>query len=103
MTNTLPLGKLPAPLLAAMLGGLSGDPRVVVGPRPGEDAAVIDMGERYLVAKTDPITFATDEIGWYAVQVNANDIVTRGARPGWFMATILLPGGLADVQMAQSI
>jgi hydrogenase maturation factor len=74
----------------------SKDPRVVVGPRVGEDAAVIDMGDRYLVATTDPITFATDELGWYAVHVNANDLAVRGARPRWFLATLLLPGGATD-------
>ena len=68
------------------------DPRVLVGPGVGLDAAVITFGkENLLVAKTDPITFATDEIGWYAVQVNANDIATAGARPRWFLATLLLP------------
>jgi hydrogenase expression/formation protein HypE len=37
------------------------------------------------------VTFATDLIGWYAVHINANDIATRGVRPRWFLATILLP------------
>lgn len=101
--SRFPLGKLPAALLAELLGSVPGDPRVVLGPRPGEDAAVIDMGARYLVAKTDPITFATDAIGWYAVQVNANDIVTRGAIPRWFLTTILLPGGQANEHMARGI
>lgn len=99
----LPLGKLPADLLATLLSRLPADPRVVVGPRIGEDAAVIDMGECYLVAKTDPITFATDAIGWYAVQVNANDLATTGATPRWFMATVLLPGGQADRALAERI
>ncbi len=99
----LPLGKLPANLLAAFLARLPQDPRVVVGPRVGEDATVIDMGDRYLVAKTDPITFATDAIGWYAVQVNANDLATTGATPRWFLATVLLPGGLADAGLAERI
>ncbi|MBI2528878.1 MAG: hydrogenase expression/formation protein [Candidatus Rokubacteria bacterium] len=67
--------------------------RVVVGPRVGEDAAVLDMGDRYLVATTDPITFATDEMGRYAVHVNANDLAVRGALPRWFLATLLLPEG----------
>lgn len=43
------------------------------------------------MAKTDPITFATAEIGWYAVNVNANDIACTGATPRWFLATLLLP------------
>ena len=37
-----------------------------------------------LLAKTDPITFATDRIGWYAVNVNANDIAVAGGTPKWF-------------------
>ncbi|MBI4771419.1 MAG: AIR synthase, partial [Chloroflexi bacterium] len=92
---TLPLGKLPPELLARLIApgsqpssGLSS--RVVVGPGIGLDCAVLDFGRHYLVAKTDPITFATDEIGWYAVQVNANDIACSGAEPQFFLATVLL-------------
>ena len=78
----LPVGKLPPQLLQRLLSAhASADPRVVVGPRVGEDAAVLDFGDRYLVATTDPITFATDELGWYALHVNANDVAVRGARP----------------------
>lgn len=105
MAEPYPLGKLPPEHLAALLlRHPVTDPRVIVGPHPGEDAAVLDIGaEQYLVAKTDPITFATDEIGWYAVNVNANDIATTGGTPLWFMATLLLPGGLADREMAETI
>jgi len=49
------------------------------------------MGDKYLVAKTDPITFTSERIGWYAVNINANDVATLGARPLWFLATLLLP------------
>jgi hydrogenase maturation factor len=69
----------------------------------GEDAAVIDMGSTYLVAKTDPITFATEEIGWYAVNVNANDIAVMGAVPRWFLATVLLPEKMATEVLAERI
>ena len=93
----LPTGKLPLELLARLLARCAvRDPRVVVGPRVGEDAAVMDLGDRYLVAKTDPITFVAEEIGWYAVHVNANDLAVRGARPCWFLMTLLLPEGHAD-------
>jgi hydrogenase maturation factor len=90
--STYPLGKLPADDLARLLSSYAPhDPRVLVGGGIGADAAVIDMGDRYLVAKTDPITFATDKVGWYAVNVNANDIACTGATPRWFLATVLLP------------
>ena len=87
-------GKLPLELLSELLDRVkSDDPRVVLGPRPGEDAALIDMGDRYLVAKSDPITFATELIGWYLVQVNSNDLAVMGATPRWLLATVLLPEG----------
>ena len=90
-------GKLPLELLSQLLSKVDiSDPRVVLGPTPGEDAALIDFGDRYLVAKTDPITFATDLIGWYMVQVNANDIAVMGATPRWLMATLLLPEGTSE-------
>jgi len=96
-------GKLPFELLTEVLGKLDvRDPRVVLGPRPGEDAALIDFGDRYLVAKSDPITFATDLIGWYVVQVNANDLAVMGATPRWLMATLLLPEG-SDRAMVESV
>lgn len=92
MGKPFPTGKLPLEFLQELLLGYARpDPRLVCGPRVGEDVAVIDMGERYMVVKTDPITFATDEIGWYAVNVNANDIATSGARPLWMLNTVLLP------------
>ena len=101
---SLPLGKPPLELLARLLGGCAiRDPRVVVGPRVGEDAAVIDIGDRYLVAKVDPITFVAEEIGWYAVHINANDLAVRGARPCWFLMTLLLPEGEASEKVLETI
>jgi hydrogenase maturation factor len=88
----IPPGKLPPALLDELLRQETRpDPRLLIGPQVGEDAAVIDMGDRLLVATADPITFATDAIGYYAVTVNANDIATMGGTPRWFLATLLLP------------
>jgi len=100
----LPVGKLPAELLHGLLARYGGqDERLVVGPRVGEDAAVLDLGERYLVVKSDPITFATDEIGRYVVTINANDIATMGATPRWFLLTLLLPERRADRELVERI
>jgi hydrogenase maturation factor len=94
MATPLPIGKLRPALLRELLARHAvPDARVVVGPRVGEDAAVLDMGDRYLVATTDPITFVTEDLGWYALVVNANDLAVRGAVPRWFLATCLLPEG----------
>jgi len=97
-------GKLPTALLATLLAqDVPTDPRVLIGPRVGEDAAVIDMGDRLLIAKSDPITFATDAIGHYAVTVNANDIAAMGGTPRWFLATLLLPETRTTAALVQDI
>ena len=89
-------GKLTLEQLTELLAKIDiKDPRVVLGPRPGEDAALIDFGDKYLVTTMDPITFATDLIGWYLVQINANDLAVMGATPRWLMATLLIPEDMA--------
>jgi len=99
----LKAGKLPAPLLAKLLSRIERkDPRVLTGPGIGEDAALISFGASTLIAKTDPVTFATDLAGWYAVQVNANDIAACGGVPKWFLATVLLPEGTSP-ELAEGI
>ena len=91
------VGKFPASLLQRMLAKNSvADPRVLLGPLVGEDAAALDMGERLLVAASDPVTFATDLAGWYSVQVNANDVACSGAQPRWFLATLLVPENFSE-------
>lgn len=98
------IGKLPMDLLQVLLERYRGqDERLVVGPQVGEDAAVLDMGDRYLVVKSDPITFVSDEIGWYVVHVNANDIATMGATPRWLLLTLLLPEKQTSREMVEGI
>lgn len=109
MTNhqLLPAGKLPASLLTRLLGDLpTRHPQLLLGPAVGEDAAVIAWGgdaDQLLVAKSDPVTFATDEIGYYAVNVCANDLAVTGARPLFYLPTILLPATQTDVALAERI
>jgi hydrogenase maturation factor len=100
-----PLGKLPIKDLRRLLKqNRIEDPRVLVGPGIGEDAAIIDTGgPRYLIAKSDPITFAVEQIGWYAVHINANDIATTGGRPLWYLATLLLPEELTTKELADRV
>jgi hydrogenase expression/formation protein HypE len=102
-TMALKTGKLPPALLKKLLRNSGAkDKRVVLGPGLGEDAAVVKLGKQLLVLKTDPVTYASDMIGWYAVNVNANDVATRGAKPAWFQAVILLPPG-SEEALAESI
>ncbi len=104
MEQSFPIGKLPLGFLKSLLDKIElNDPRVRIGARIGEDAAVIDMGDRYLVAKTDPITFTAERIGRYAVNINANDIATMGAEPKWFMITVLLPESASTKKVVRRI
>ena len=100
----LPAGKLPPDILARLLQTYGvPDDRVKVGPSVGEDAAAVDMGDRYLLLKTDPITFVAEDIGTYAVTINANDIASMGGNPLWFLASILLPEGRATEELIENI
>lgn len=104
MSDPLPIGKLKRDFLSYLLKRYGCmDKSVVVGPGIGEDAAAIDLGDRYLIAKTDPITFVAEDIGIYAIDINANDIATMGARPRWFLATILLPEGRTTKDKTEEI
>jgi hydrogenase maturation factor len=103
-TPSLPVGKLPPELLARLLAAAPvADPRVLVGPGVGLDCAVIDLGERLLVCKSDPVTFATEQLGDYLVQLNANDLATTGATPSWLLVALLLPENAADDAMAERL
>lgn len=99
MLKPLPAGKLPGWLLQKVLPRSARDPSVLVGPGLGRDAAAISVGDRVIVAKNDPITFATEGGAAHLVEVNANDVACMGAVPRWLLVTAFLPQGVtpADV------
>lgn len=94
LPRELPSGKVPPKLLSSLLpSDWPPGAGVVIGPAVGEDAAVVRLKGSLLVAKSDPITLASRDLGRYLVQVNANDIAVMGATPRWLLLTILLPPG----------
>jgi hydrogenase maturation factor len=99
LPTKLTAGKLPPELLKDLLfkyTNAQNDPRVRTTPAQGDDAAVIDMGQFCMVSKTDPITLGAhhvDDLGYYVVNINANDVITKGAVPRWFQSTLLFPVG----------
>jgi HAD superfamily hydrolase (TIGR01509 family) len=100
---SLAAGKLPNAFLGELLARYRiEDPSVIVGPSVGEDTAAVDIdGQPVLVLKSDPITFATEAIGRYAVLINANDMATAGVDARWMLATLLLPCGFSRSQVRQ--
>ena len=99
----LPAGKLRPETLAKLLRHTSQSPEVVVGAAVGEDAAVIEQGNQYLVVATDPITFATEHCGRYSVLVNANDIAACGGTPRYYSAAIVLPEGKTSLAQVEAL
>jgi hydrogenase expression/formation protein HypE len=89
----LPPGKIPVDLLKEVVFKNLGFRRdeVVLGPSAGIDGTVINIGSKFLIASMDPITGATERIGWLAVNINANDVATFGVEPAFFLSCILLP------------
>ncbi len=94
----LPPGKIPPELLEKTVFRFLGASRsdVVVGPAMGEDASIVSDGCKLLALHGDPVSGATERIGWIAMNVATNDIATRGVRPRWALACILLPEGSDD-------
>jgi hydrogenase maturation factor len=99
MLEPLPPGKLPAWLLKKVLPAAPADPSVLVGPGLGRDAAAIAVGDRIIVAKSDPITFASEGGFEHLVEVNANDVACMGATPRWLLVTGLLPYGVTPADI----
>lgn len=102
LLQPLPAGKLPGWLLKKVLPASVADEQVLVGPGVGCDAAAIAVGEQVVVAKTDPITFASERAAFHLVEVNANDLACMGAEPRWLLVTSLLPVGVTPADVLSS-
>ena len=102
--SPLSAGKLPNRILARFLeASRSEDPSLLIGPGVGEDTAAVALEpeDEILILKSDPITFATDEMGYYALVVNANDVATSGGTPRWLLTTLLFPPGTTAGQVGR--
>ncbi|MHA1626965.1 MAG: AIR synthase family protein [Candidatus Asgardarchaeia archaeon] len=99
------VGKIPPSLLDSLifknLGSTSED--VIIGPKFGEDAAVVKVNTRMIVVSTDPITGAVEQVGRLVVNVNANDIATYGVRPKFMLVNILLPEGTEEEDLKKIV
>jgi len=76
---------------------------VIIGPKAGEDAALVRFGDRFFVVTSDPITFTTKESGYYLVVVNSNDIAAMGATPKYLLVNLLLPERKTDESLLDEI
>jgi len=77
------------------------DASVVVPPKTGIDASVIDIGnENVLIVAEDPI-FAIpgqslEMFGWYTVHIGASDVAVMGVKPRYMTYSLLMPPETSD-------
>jgi hydrogenase maturation factor len=78
------------------------DDTVIVPPKTGIDAAVIDVGnDKVLIIAEDPI-FAIpqqplDMFGWYTVHIGASDVAVMGVKPRYMTYSLLMPPETSEV------
>ncbi len=100
----LPEGKLPVDVLDRILNSLSRNGKnLVVPPSIGVDVGVTKSKGKYLVTSSDPITGTVKRIGWYAVNVSANDVATSGIMPDSLSVVSLFPSGFSSKQIKSII
>lgn len=98
MSKTKLVGKPSPRRLGKLLAGCFGarEPRLLVGPGPGLDAAVLGVGRgRVMVGAEDPIFPAPglplEIMGEFTVHIGASDVAVTGVRPTHMTYTLLLP------------
>ncbi len=103
MNSRLSIGKIPYDILEKIVYSRLGsqDENIVVKPGVGIDASVIRLRDGFIALACDPITAAAKKAGWLSVHINANDVACVGAKPKYFMPTILLPEGSRRVDLEE--
>ena len=86
------IGKLDPEALGLVLSRTgASDDDVLAGPRYGEDAAAMRVGDETLVVSSDPLSLARERLGSLAVDVACNDVAACGADPRWLTNVVFLP------------
>lgn len=91
-------------LLAGHFGKFS--KQVLVGPGPGLDAAVLDIGcGKVMAVAEDPIfpapNLPLEIMGFFTVHIGASDVAVTGIRPEFMTYTLLMPpeSPLSDAEL----
>src|SRR5712664_1389016 len=102
-SGSFQIGKIPPDSMVRAVYSQGGkrNPGLVLGPGIGRDTAVVRLGKKLVVLTADPVTGATKQIGEHSVHINANDIAATGAKPKWYVCTLLLPPGTSEKTLAR--
>ena len=65
--------------------------QVLQGPAIGQDCGVFSLNGAYCAASSDPITGASEHMGYLGVHVACNDIAAAGGTPIGVLSTLLAP------------
>ncbi len=104
------VGKIDYRLFSKLFAGRLGaeDSTVIVPPKSGVDAGVIDLGDgKVLIIAEDPIFVVPGQplrmFGWYTVHIGASDIAVFGVKPRYMTYSLLLPPGTPDSDIREIV
>lgn len=73
------------------------DSRLLVGPKHGFDAAILDFGNQVMIVAEDPTfgvpSWGWKQFGWGIVNICASDVAVFGVKPKYMTICLLLPIG----------
>jgi len=91
------LGKLPPEVFSEIIYPNLGKKReeIVVPPASGVDFGVVEVGDKALIVKTDPVfvvpEYGWDRSSWFAVNILASDVSVSGSAPMYMAIDLNLP------------
>jgi len=104
------VGKPSPGKLQTLLKNAFGQPtdKLLVGPGPGLDAAILDIGEGTIMAVAeDPIfpapNLPLELMGWFTVHIGASDVAVTGVKPQYMTYTLLMPPESKEKEAEQII
>ncbi|MHA1269015.1 MAG: AIR synthase family protein [Candidatus Helarchaeota archaeon] len=69
--------------------------KIIIGPKHGIDAAVVDLGDKYMVVAEDPTyglpSLGYKRFGWAVVHICCSDVACLGADPELMTICLLIP------------
>jgi hydrogenase expression/formation protein HypE len=76
---------------------------VLVGPMPGTDCGIVEIGDRAVALTTDPVfivpEYGWEEAAWFATHILLSDEVTSGLKPAYLSIDLNLPMEMTKPQL----
>jgi hydrogenase expression/formation protein HypE len=76
---------------------------VLVGPMPGTDCGIVEIGDKAVALTTDPVfivpEYGWEEAAWFAIHILLSDEVTSGLKPVYLSIDLNLPMEMTKAQL----